>query len=589
MVDIFVTDSRTKYDQDKHSDRILYLSGYIGDCSFISKEEIDIFNSSLIGTEDEAYRLMLQKLDEDTKIIIDNGYSFKANPFIKILPEIEKVHSTLFNFHKHFWVNKYLFELVLSKLFVHFSIAHHSLVLSLSEDLYLTQDSPFEIKKAQYYKAFKNTYVKFLIKQVYYFFHRLVSKAADIQKTQIAIFLFDIHNEYDMFKRFMEIAKKQNKYSITMVVVDSGNPLDKRVDSRMYEGGNVKVVYLYNEKANLISDSSGFYSICRKINPLYSIYKKARLCELWDIQYGFTNNVISKLSPDVCLYTNIQEYGRVLANVCASYNIPTIGVDYAFAFDTYIMEKRIRFDARACLSEVTAQNWIKHNDPTPRHEVIGFCKIDEWREKLEFRKQSNADKPFDNNKRTILFASTWAPNPNSPLLTEKAKIVESLSEICRKNDWNLIVKKHPSEFDDLVDNVFDKHKYPNQSIVEHNEMSLFDCVYYSDFVCTQNSSAFIETLYLNKPFSYITANGSNIWADLSYFSREKAVGKFGSVAEYEQYLMSNEGEEAYQRLLTEFSKLQTKFLYKTDSKASERLLELAGSFVTEKRYHTKDL
>jgi hypothetical protein len=582
MVEIFITDSQKKYGQSKHRDKILYLNGFITQCSFISETEISDFNYTLVGIEDEANRLMLHDLDHDVSRIMEMGIDIPANRIINTLPPEQKTISLLFNFYKNFVVGKYLFMLVLERFFTRFSIPQRPLALHLSQDLYLTQQSKFNIKSASYYRTYNNLYLKAIFRQAYYFFHRLFLNAKDPAKTQVAIFLYDIHNEFDLFKGYMELAKKENKLDITIVVVDSGIPMDKRVNSSMYEGGNVKVVHVYERKVNMLSDYSRFYAICAKINPLYKVFKNARSCEQEDVQYGFTSNVLSKLSPDICLYTNIQEYGRVVANVCAHYNIPSLCVEYAFAFDTYIMEKRIKFDARACISEITAQNWIKHKDPTPRHEIVGFCKIDDWHEKLAIREKSASQRPFDNDKTTILFVSTWAPNPNSPLLIEKSIIVKQLSEICLRNDWNLIVKKHPSEFDNFVDEVFIKNKYSNQKIVEHNQMSLFDCVYYSDFVCTQNSSAFIETLYLNKPFSYISATGTNLWANMSYFAKEKDVKTFDSVEEYEQYLMSNSGSDSYQKLQDAFAKLQSKFLYKTDSRASERLLRLTESFVKQK-------
>lgn len=579
MVDIFITDSRERYDRSSHPDRILYSDGFIIDCSFVPKDKLDNFNDSIVGIDDEASRLMLVRLDEDIRSIVDRNLTFDANRFISRLPAVEKLYSTLFKLHKEFVFTGYLFQIVLDRFFTHFSIGRLPLILELSEEYYLTQGLAFEIKSANYYPVFKNKYRTILIRQAYYFLRRLVSKRKKIEKTQIALVLFDIHNEFDLFKKFMELAKRGNKVSITIVVVDSGNPADKKVDTSMYEGGNVKVVHLYEQKANLYTNYNSFYAACEKINPLYSIYRRARLCEEEDVQYGFLNNVLSALAPDVCMYVNVQEFGRVVANVCAAYNIPSICVEYAFSFDTYNMEKRIRFDMRACISEITAQNWIKHKDPTPRHEVIGFCKMDEWHEKLALMQQSVQNKPFGNNNRTILFVSTWAPNPNSPLLTEKVKIVERLSEFCFRNGWNLLIKKHPSEFDNLLSGVFDHNKHANQRIVEHSEMTLFDCIYYSDFICTQNSSAFVEALYLNKPFSYITTEGENLWANMSYFSMEKAVGTFGSVADYEKYLLDNGGEEAYRNLKGEFLKLQSRFLYKTDGKASERLLALAESFV----------
>jgi|GEM_PF-3233297 len=579
MVDIFITDSRDKYQQNLQPHRIIYSNGTIEECSFIDKSDIEEFNGTLIGLEDEAHRLMLEKMDEDVQTIIDKNYQFDSNSFISRLPAAEKVYSTLFSYHRHFAVKKYLFQLVLDRFFLRFSIQAPILTLALSEDYSLTRDLPYNIKSAGYSPAFKNIYSRYLIKQGYYFLYHLFSQKKKLQKTNIAIFLLDIPNEFDLIRRFVELIKKQDRLKLTIVLIDSNNPADKRVDPSQYIGPNVEVTYLHHHKKALLTNYSSFYSVCSKLDPLYSVYKKARICEQEDILYGFTDELMSTIRPDVCLYLNIQEYGRVMANVCAAYNIPTICVEYAFAFDTYIMEKRIRFDVRACMSEVTAQNWRKRKDPTPRHEIIGFCKIDDWQEKLAIRKSATEQKPFDNSKRTILFVSTWAPNPNSPLLTEKAKIAEELSEACHRNGWNLLIKKHPSEFDTLVNDVFNRNKYADQKIVEHAEMPLFDCVYYSDFVCTQNSSAFVETLYLNKPFAYITVHGVNLWANLSYFSREKIVGNFSSIGEYEQYLLANSGDEAYEKLVAEFMKLQTKFLYKTDGNASERLLELASSFV----------
>ena len=578
MVDIFITDSRKKFEGSSHSHRILYLDGFIGDCNFISKVQIDEFNDLLVGIDDEANRLMLAQLDRDVSTIVANRYVFSANQYISCLSDVQKATSLFFNFHKHFLSAKYLFQLVFEKFLEHFKLSA-PMVLALSEKYCLTQSLSFKINSASYYQSFKNVYLKVLIKQVYYFLKKLFYKKLSPTRTNVAIFLYDIHNEFDLFERFIELVKKQNKLAVTIVVVDSGNPQDKKVDPSIYAGGNVSIIELYKHKANLLTNYSSFYNVCEKIDPLYSIFKKARFSELEDIQYGFVNNVISHLSPDVCMYVNVQEFGRVVANVSSHYNIPSICVEYSFFFDTYNIEKRIKFHTRACISEVTVQNWIKHNDPTPHHEIIGFCKIDNWQEKLTQKKQAINDTLFDNNNRTIFFASTWAPNPNSPLLTEKVKIVEQLSEICAYNNWNLIVKKHPSEFDGLIDALFKDNKHKNQRVFEHHEMPLFDCIYHSDFVCTQNSSVFVEALYLNKPFSYISINAENRWASLSYFSREKEVGTFGSVEDYGKYVLANAGDEAYQKLQADFLRLQTKFLYKTDGKASERLLELASSFV----------
>ena len=582
MTELYITDSTELYEQSTEPDRLLYINGFIGRCTFLSAKQIEDFNSSLLGTEDEASRLMLEKWDEDVKTIREKGWRYSSNKFIDKLPIIKKIHSSLFISYRHFVLKRFFFQVVLERFFSYFSLSPIPIKLVLSEDYFLTRDIPYTIKSTLYYPVFKNVYIKLLVKQLYYFFNRLFLKGPKLKKTQLAIFLFDIHNEFDVFKRFMEIVQKENKLDITMVVVDSGNPQDKKVDTSMYESANIKVVHLYQQKANLLSDYNQLYDVCKKLNPLYKVFKKARLCEMEDVQYGFVDNVMSQLSPDVCMYLNSQELGRVVSNVAAYHNIKSICVEYAFSFDTYHIEKRIGFDVRACMSEVTSQNWRKHNDPSSLHEIIGFCKLDDWTEKLALKKVSQPGNFFGNNKKTIFFASTWSPNDDSPLLTEKIQIVKELSEICIRNDWNLIVKKHPSEFDNKLDDIFTKKSYDNQRIFNHADMSLFDCVYNADFVCTQNSTVFIESLYMNKPFSYISTNGENTWARLSPFSKEKVVRALGSVSEYEQYILDHLSDTAYNDLQHEFITLQTKYLYKTDGKASERLLNLVKSFIPQK-------
>ena len=579
MTAIFITDDRAEYEQSRQTQRILYVNGFIGDCSFIDKAKLESFNNSLLALEDEASRLMLERLDEDFKNITENGIKFSSNKFIDRLTPSKKLHSLLFNSYKLFVYKKYYFQLVIDRFFAFLSISNPPLHLSLSEEYYLTQELPYNIISSSFRPAFKETYFKLLVKQVYYFFHKLFLNGPNPDNTQLAIFLFDIHNEVDVFRKFIDIAKKENNLDITLVVIESGNSQDKKADASIYKGDNVKVIQLYKQKANLLSNYHGLYEACKQINPLYGIFKKARLCETEDVQYGFINNAIEKLSPKVCMYLNSQELGRVLSNVCAYHQIPSVSVEYAFSFDSYHIEKRIGFDVRACMSEVTSQNWKKHKDPTARHEIIGFCKLDDWSEKTEQKRIAGKKGLFSNNDLTIFFASTWSPNPDSPLLTEKVQIVKELSEVCHRNGWNLIIKKHPSEFDNLLDGIFKNNEYPNQKIFEHSEMSLFDCVYYSDFVCTQNSTVFVEALYLNKPFSYISANGENTWAAMSMFSQEKAVKMWGSVNDYEQFIKDHSEISAYQKLAEDFLALQAKYLYKTDGKASERLMELAKSFI----------
>ena len=132
MTAIFITDDRAEYEQSRQTQRILYVNGFIGDCSFIDKAKLESFNNSLLALEDEASRLMLERLDEDFKNITENGIKFSSNKFIDRLTPSKKLHSLLFNSYKLFVYKKYYFQLVIDRFFAFLSIYNTPLHLSLS-------------------------------------------------------------------------------------------------------------------------------------------------------------------------------------------------------------------------------------------------------------------------------------------------------------------------------------------------------------------------------------------------------------------------------------------------------------------------
>lgn len=581
MEEVFITDDPEIYLNAVHKNKLLFAEGYFRESSFISGEQLASFNSEQLGLEDEANRLMLEQFDADLKRFTDSDLNFRSNKFIAGLPYNEKMHSLLFKFYKSFVLRKYILELGVERLFRAFPSFDPVLLLNLSENFITAKDFAYPVKSADYRDSYGKQQNKLWLRQLYYFARRYLLPSKALPQADIAIFIVDIPNEVDLFAKFAELIKERTDLSVCFVMMESGNAKEKKAEVSQYHAVNIHSTYLHWHKAFMPVNYNGFYRFCEKINPSFSIFRKARLSETEDPKYAFMNRVIDRLQPRLCIYINNQEEGRMMSNICRYRHIPSLYIDYAFFFDTYTTERRIRYDIRACISQVTVQNWIKHKDPTPKFEITGFCRIDSWHSRKKFK--ADLPKLFDNDHRTIFFASTWAPNPYSPLLSEKVKITEQLSEACHRNGWNLIIKKHPSEFDNAVEEIIGKNNYANQRVIEHAEMPLFNCIAYADFVCTQNSSVFIEALYLNKPFAYLTIYEENAWANMSYFAKEEKVGKFNRIRDFEAYIKMYESEPNYKKLQQELLGLQEKFLFKTDGCSSARLLELAERMMAEKK------
>jgi CDP-glycerol glycerophosphotransferase (TagB/SpsB family) len=173
--------------------------------------------------------------------------------------------------------------------------------------------------------------------------------------------------------------------------------------------------------------------------------------------------------------------------------------------------------------------------------------------------------------KTIFFASTWG-GTNGVYNDEKVQIVQHLLQICEANNYQLIIKKHPAETDNKLDELMKKHQYHSFKIFNHGELNLYQALAATDVLITQNSSISAEALYYHKPVMFVNLTDQLIWPDLLPFIHEKFAFNVRSLTDLEKniiFIFDN-----LDTIANEVKQHADKYIYKPDGNASQRLLDL---------------
>lgn len=233
-----------------------------------------------------------------------------------------------------------------------------------------------------------------------------------------------------------------------------------------------------------------------------------------EANYTMMLNMLSALSPGVCLTMGYQNHTRYLAQSCAHFKIPSISIDYSFITDDYRFERSIKYDHRISISKAQVDIWKKRNDPTLNHHTIGYLKYDDV-DHLDFDRNKfgkSHDFQFD---KTVLFASSYGFDN-----TVKSDLINFLSTYCNSNDLNFLIKKHPLETDQVPDTVLENNNFKSQVVLTHDEITALEAIKCADVVLSQGSSIVLDALYFSKPFiTYATGNLSI--TDLMPLGKEK--------------------------------------------------------------------
>ena len=146
-------------------------------------------------------------------------------------------------------------------------------------------------------------------------------------------------------------------------------------------------------------------------------------------------------------------------------------------------------------------------------------------------------------------------------------------------DTTLIIKQHPREgkrYTKMIRNYLEKYK--TNAIITPNDSDTYELLFVCDIMVTRHSTTAMEAVALNKPV--VTLNLSGEPDLVEYVKEGVALGvyKEENLKPAIEKLLKDDSELARNR-----AKYIEKYLYKTDGKATERVVNLIGEMIANRR------
>ncbi|MCF8424761.1 MAG: CDP-glycerol glycerophosphotransferase family protein [Bacteroidia bacterium] len=572
-MNLVITDNNHFFKSSNSNKKVLISKGIILESNFLSRKEIENFNSSLNAIEAETSELMIEKI----KIVASNCPDFKVNPFLKTRDNtFDIAYSLLYVNFKAFVTQYFFIKLFVEKFYKAFS-CNEKIDFYLNELNQLIQNDR-ELQAIsnsfKFYTVGKSEKISF-IKNSYYKFYNLFYSPKSLNKyhkKHIVLFIYDIHNEVELFSVFFKNVQKSNIVHLSVVLLSSGGKKDNVCSIDHLKSENISVYKIEKFRNYVKYNNKDFYETIGKLYPEYKVFSTLKKNENLEIYYMYINEILNKLKPDVAVYSNTGEIGRAVSDVSRYFKIPSVNVEYGlFSDDAIYMESNIKYTLRACLGQASIDVWKKRNDPTLLHEAIGFLKLDNVDLNAVGKDNFFSKNNLKPNTKTIFFASTWG-GTNELYNIEKRVIVKNIALYAKEIGWNFIIKKHPAETDNHLDEELALLDFKNVKIFNHKDLSLYFAINISDIVITQFSAISVEAMYLNKSTIFYNLNSEKSFVDTIVMKNEKFIYKVSNNDELNNAInkiIVNSKEE-----YVEIEKSKLKYLYKTDGKASERLLNL---------------
>lgn len=535
--------------------KILVSPYEILETSFLDEGVIHEINGKMNGYENQAAKLAIEELTS----IANSDIQLHSNKFVKSVSDFEQKYSILYTYFqievKSTLCLKRLIEFISEKIPGQISLNLSESHIRLKQTINAT-NCIFRKEK----NDFLNVQIRSNLKKL-----KTKIKGKHViegigEKTHICIVCFNTPSDYYVYFKVLEHLKDNPAIHVSIVEIDSGintlnsNSLKNFACSNItvnpiadFEGGHPsKVNYLRfrKELQQLDQNTYRFKAASRYVNEIF---------------YSTFENIIDKLKPTLFWYNNTSEIGRSLALTSKHKNTPVICIDYALFSNDYLhMASRIQFTARMCISEYTSEVWRSKFDPTPVHYKIGLLKLDDYH-KIE--------RTGINKQTTLFFASTWGGT--NPLYNyEKRIVVEQLLNYCEKNQYKLIVKKHPAENDDTLEHLKSRES-ESFRIFDHNEISLNDALQISDIAITQNSSIGAEAMLFRIPTVYFNPSDNENTKSIIAINNTEFVFFISSIDELDCIIK----EKANKLSDKAYNEAIEYFLYKLDGKAYLRLIE----------------
>lgn len=602
---LYITDTYSKYSKSLEKNKLLLEGAIIKKSSFISDKDVAHFNHNTNAIENLAGECMLSELYETSEKLLDKP--FYTNKFIqKISNSTEKHFALLYSFFSNHVFKKYLLKLVIERLLLNNFFVVKVIILDFSDTSFYLCTSFFSsnFKNIIFENHSNNKHgyikkkIKYLLKNIFfiaphYIFKKITNGSLSKvpkSKNHILLLIYDMPHHFEVLKTFFHLITEKKDVHLSVVIFKSSDyPIPN--NELINESKNI-TIYNFEKfrKPYSVFKYSTFLNIVEQIKPDYKLVKLNNYMERQELLYNCMENIFTTLKPDVCFQMTVHDIGRVMASVANFNQTPCLQVDYALFSENYTMESRIKFSARVSINQAMIDVWKKRHDPTEKYFVNGFCKLDTISSPNESKKDFYKKYFLDYTAKTILFTSTYS-NYGQVYDMEKEILIGTLSDICYRNKWNFIIKKHPLEKDKISNNTIKKNIYKFQKVFEHENLPLSEAIFYSDFVVNQMSSIVLECLYFEKPFVYITSSNTFSQTESSIFKNETFVQKI-NINEAEKYIID---------LLSDVKKMEEtikmmrakkeEYLHLTDGKASKRLLNIlldyANTRPTNKKIKTE--
>ncbi len=582
-MELFITDNINTYSKSSHQFKAFFEPHQFVSCSFLDNETLENLNLSFNAVEYKASEKMLEKLY--TNITDWINQQFRVNKYLATRKNSDRIHTLLYTNYWRYLIEKIALEICTGELCaLPQSEKITSLLFCLSDKFELLKMNEDNLLRIpiwySFYKGKRESVFKKRLKQLYYYgYYNVIGRLKKIRKPSlssqkhIVLFLYDAPSIQVVVSVFFDIVK-QNKEKIFLSIIEVSTAASEKIraSAKSHECENIAVYDFEEFRCPSNTSHRDFYDFMESQNSAHSVFKKYDPLFQIDVLYEWAGNIFRKLKPDASLYLGVLDMGRIVSDVSRYFKKPSINVEYGmFSNDPFFMESNIEFTHRACISSNASKIWRQRKDPSLHHHVIGFCKLD-MAEKVKVDRKGFFEKhSLNTSQKTILFASTWTGN-NKLYEAEKRIIAKNLSEMCNKNQWNLIIKKHPSETDNIVNDAINK-KFSGQVVFENNETDTYELIKLSDFLCTQSSSIVTEALYMDVPFCYVSLAEKFNVNTYSAMANETLIRTFHNFGDFEIFL-KDLFDTNYDSFINQMQQLKEKYLFKTDGKASERLFDL---------------
>jgi len=588
-MELIITDNPS-FTKDPRSHWVLVSQSHIISSNCLAAEAIDKLNLSMSGLEMSAADKMLTDLDRDVKELLLEKEKIHLNPYIRTRTAYDQLFGVLFSNYRRLLVPKYLMETLITRLLSSLDKdKYDTLTIRLDHAYVLTDQGSLPVGSIKKVDLILTGHPKknSLLKNLYYLAHSVKQKFIAHPKhnketVHLVLFMYDHINEYNFLKTFFRLVKQDPSVFLSVIKLSVGIDKIHTYPNDLVEGQNIRV-YDYTLFRKPVKNEIRIPTGLTTKNSVLKAIHAGRLFLEQNLHYTWINQVFDKLKPDVCLYDNLGEVGRVMSDVARYKKVPSVVVDYGlFTDDPYYMSGNTKYDHRACLSQCTADIWKRRNDPTEDHPLVGFCKLDDIGN-LDLDREKFLKKYGLNMKqKTVLFASTWSGG-NKVYDHEKKVITEKLSRICAEKKWNLVIKKHPAEFDSVTNKVIKTAGNPNQVVLESGDVNLYETIFSSDLVCSQASSVFVEAMYFDKPFSFLSLSEENPLASYFTVCKEPFAPIHRSMDQWRSYAQAIFETELGAEVSRQIRQSKKYYLYETDGGSSRRLLDLLLTAVKKRK------